>query len=57
MLDRRTFVRNTSLAIAGLAAAPAAVATAPRANPLPRWKGFNFLDFFVPDPSSARPAT
>jgi endoglucanase len=57
MLDRRQFVRHTALAVAGLATAPTGMAAARRKNPLPRWKGFNFLDFFVPDPSRARPAT
>src|SRR6187455_1224708 len=26
-------------------------------NALPRWKGFNLLDFFSPDPANARDAT
>ena len=26
-------------------------------NPIPRWKGFNLLDFFSSDPNNARPAT
>ncbi|MEJ2257208.1 MAG: cellulase family glycosylhydrolase, partial [Woeseiaceae bacterium] len=57
MLDRRQFVTNTALALAGLASSTAGAAAARRENPLPRWKGFNFLDFFVPDPAHARPAT
>ena len=29
----------------------------PKKNPLPRWKGFNLLDFFSPDPANARRST
>lgn len=59
MMRRRQFIRNASLAAAGLAAVRlgAAADEAPAANPLPRWKGFNFLDFFNPDPARARPGT
>jgi endoglucanase len=44
-LDRRSFLLAT-----GLAAGAAAVAGATGAgsNPIPRWKGFNLLDFFSP---------
>jgi endoglucanase len=37
-------------------ALPDATAAAPK-NVLPRWKGFNLLDFFSPDPATAREAT
>lgn len=57
--SRREFIRQAGLAVAGLASAGGqAAAPAPvRANPLPPWKGFNFLDFFNPYPSRARPPT
>lgn len=51
--------------IASGAAATSSVATVPvpeasvlaPKNVLPRWKGFNLLDFFSPDPANAREAT
>ncbi len=57
--SRRKFLRQAGLVVAGLAAAGGqASSPAPQAaNPLPKWKGFNFLDFFNPDPSRARPPT
>jgi aryl-phospho-beta-D-glucosidase BglC (GH1 family) len=58
LIKRRHFLRNTGLAFGTVAAesAGAAQLAQPR-NPLPHWKGFNFLDFFNPDPDKARPAT
>lgn len=57
-INRRDFIKQSSLITGGLlAGAPVAGAagfTAPKASPLPRWKGFNFLDFFSPDPANAR---
>lgn len=57
--NRREFIKKTTLAAAGLVLASGetlASAAAPRAveNKLPRWKGFNLLDFFSPDPANAR---
>jgi hypothetical protein len=37
----------------GLNSKPASVTK----NKLPRWKGFNLLDFFSPDPARAREST
>ncbi len=51
-MKRRSFIKNTSLATAGLSLAgnAALYGLSPKAtNPLPRWKGFNLLDFFSPD--------
>jgi len=55
--DRRSFLRNAGLAAAavsltgtGLLGAPA-LKKATTANKLPRWKGFNLLDYFTPNPS------
>lgn len=49
-IPRRSFIRNASLA--ALAASMPAItsATALNQNKLPRWKGFNLLDFFSPTP-------
>lgn len=51
-IDRRLFIRSTTLAATGLAiAGNTAFSAIPFAsqNKLPRWKGFNLLDFFSPD--------
>ena len=53
-MDRRDFIRTTTLAATTLAVAPS---FAFKENPLPRWKGFNLLDFFSPNPSQARKGT
>lgn len=61
-IARRDFLKTAGL---GLAAAgvgfpqSGAVSSvpSPAANALPKWKGFNFLDFFNPNPAAARPAT
>src|SRR5579872_2337935 len=61
-MRRRSFIKKASLLAGGLtfldqAALPAY--TGPlKANPLPKWKGFNVLDFFSPSPTpSPRPTT
>ncbi|UFH54016.1 glycoside hydrolase family 5 protein [Spirosoma sp. KNUC1025] len=61
-MQRRTFIQNTSLITAALGTVgPDLLATslAPNVakNKLPKWKGFNMLDFFSPDPANSRPAT
>ncbi|MDR3712239.1 MAG: cellulase family glycosylhydrolase [Puia sp.] len=60
-MNRRSFLRNTALATAGLSLAEAAALAASRrplaANKLPKWKGFNILDFYSPDPAPARQPT
>ncbi len=65
-LGRRRFLTHTGIGLAaagiGLSSRSALAATTPApavrsANALPKWKGFNFLDFFNPDPARARPAT
>jgi len=57
--SRREFVAGAGIAIAGLAAGSEIVAPSddPARNPLPRWKGFNLLDFFNAVPARARPPT
>jgi aryl-phospho-beta-D-glucosidase BglC (GH1 family) len=51
-INRRLFIRSTTLAATGLAivgrSAISAVTPASK-NKLPRWKGFNLLDYFSPD--------
>jgi endoglucanase len=56
-ISRRTFVKNTSLltaalGISGTRAIPSFSPTMP--NKLPKWRGFNLLDFFSPDPAHSR---
>jgi endoglucanase len=51
-MKRRVFIKNGTLAAAALAVAPAINFKQPAiktGNPLPRWKGFNLLDFFSPN--------
>ena len=64
-MHRRTFIRNTSAVAAGAGLAPGFAfshqnLSSPRQfaqNKLPKWKGFNLLDFFSPDPAKGRKAT
>ncbi|MDY0097563.1 MAG: cellulase family glycosylhydrolase [Bacteroidales bacterium] len=52
-MKRRNFVRNTALAAAGLSVAgsfPLACSSPESKNKLPKWKGFNLLDLFSPNP-------
>src|ERR1700749_5135145 len=51
-MQRRQFIKTSGAAAAGLAfvksnAAPLAASK----NKLPKWKGFNLLDFYSPDPA------
>jgi aryl-phospho-beta-D-glucosidase BglC (GH1 family) len=52
--DRRIFIRNTALTAAAVTlsgkAAFGSILHAPAKNLLPRWKGFNLLDYFSPSP-------
>jgi aryl-phospho-beta-D-glucosidase BglC (GH1 family) len=58
-MNRRTFVKNTSLLAAGIGLSNAAAfaADASAKNKLPKWKGFNLLDFFSPNPQQQRLTT
>jgi endoglucanase len=52
-INRRVFVKNSFLAGAGIAIAgnpSLAKVFMPPENKLPRWKGFNLLDYFSPNP-------
>jgi endoglucanase len=57
MISRRDFVRTSALALAALPLASTAAVNLAKENPLPRWRGFNLLDFFSPDPAQSRPGT
>ena len=58
--NRRDFLKTTAVltggALAGIPAASAYIHPKTQ-NKLPKWKGFNLLDFFSPDPNRAREAT
>jgi len=59
-MKRRTFLKNAGLASAGLSLSEitAVAAWPPAQNKLPKWKGFNLLDFFSPDPKpTSKPTT
>jgi endoglucanase len=53
-IDRRIFIRNTSVTAAAVTlsgkAALGNILHGPAKNLLPRWKGFNLLDYFYPSP-------
>lgn len=57
---RRTFIKNSALAASAIGLAPH-ISLGKRAqkpvNKLPKWKGFNLLDYFSPNPNNPRPAT
>jgi len=56
-MKRREFLKAGSVTVA-VASMPGGWSFAgDKRNPLPAWKGFNLLDFFSPNPASARPAT
>ena len=59
-MKRRSFVKHASIIATGFSLTrPSSLVSLPayKKNKLPRWKGFNLLDFFSPDPSTSRPAT
>jgi endoglucanase len=58
-MDRRTFLRGSAVAAAGMAFSENALfaGSAGVTNKLPYWRGFNLLDFFSPDPADKRPGT
>ena len=57
---RRDFIKKFSVAAAGIGLTGTSLLAGCQRAPnttLPRWKGFNLLDFFGPDPSRQRPPT
>ncbi len=59
-MKRRTFIKNAGLATTGLTLSQTEAFSYDFAkkNKLPRWKGFNLLDFFSPNPKpTSKPTT
>ena len=58
-LNRRTFVKRSAMATAGaILTHPLTGLEQPKKAHLPKWKGFNFQDFYSPDPArNARRST
>jgi aryl-phospho-beta-D-glucosidase BglC (GH1 family) len=59
-MERRSFIKHSAIAAAALTLnAPDTLASlhSPPKNKLPKWKGFNLLDFFSPNPVNARQQT
>ncbi|MCC6287563.1 MAG: cellulase family glycosylhydrolase [Chitinophagaceae bacterium] len=58
-MKRQTFIRNAGLAAAAITIGNtfAAPVLTTRQNALPKWKGFNLLDFFSPDPANNKNVT
>jgi endoglucanase len=58
-MHRRIFIKNagTIAMLASVAPATIVLPEVKAKNKLPKWKGFNLLDFFSPDPDHARSAT
>jgi endoglucanase len=57
VMERRSFIKNSALLATALGLPGSTLFAAEKNNPLPRWKGFNLLDFFSPDPARSRKAT
>ncbi|MGN6494729.1 MAG: glycoside hydrolase family 5 protein [Agriterribacter sp.] len=49
-MNRKAFLKNAGLLTAAVSLGNLPAATLPAKNKLPRWKGFNLLDFFSPNP-------
>ncbi|CAN5297477.1 cellulase family glycosylhydrolase [soil metagenome] len=59
-MQRRTFLKNSAIAIGAVGlSGPEFIAGLDDKgkNKLPKWKGFNLLDFFSPNPNASRPGT
>lgn len=57
---RRDFIKKSAMTAGALSIAPqiSFARSKPKTqNKLPKWKGFNLLDYFSPNPDSARPQT
>lgn len=55
-MKRRQFIGSTALTVAAFSVSAPQIFAAEK-NKLPRWKGFNLLDFFSPDPARSRKPT
>lgn len=49
-MNRKAFIKSAGLLTAAVSLGNLPAVTAPAKNKLPRWKGFNLLDFFSPNP-------
>lgn len=56
-MNRRTFIRATGMATVAMNLPKTEALILPGQNKLPPWKGFNLLDFFLPDPAAAKRET
>nr|WP_293836691.1 cellulase family glycosylhydrolase [uncultured Arsenicibacter sp.] len=59
-MQRRTFIQQAAAVAATVGATGSMTLGGTGVKPqnkLPKWKGFNLLDFFSPDPARSRPAT
>jgi aryl-phospho-beta-D-glucosidase BglC (GH1 family) len=58
-MKRRKFLKQSGIiAVAASVKSTVSLASAKaNTNPLPKWKGFNLLDFYSPDPAKAHPIT
>lgn len=53
--NRRTFIKNTAITTGGILLGASELTQATKLkNKLPKWKGFNLLDFFNPDPTKVK---
>jgi aryl-phospho-beta-D-glucosidase BglC (GH1 family) len=58
--NRRSFLKKSAVVAGAISMAPHlsfSTSEARMENRLPKWKGFNLLDFFSPDPNNARKST
>lgn len=53
-MKRRDFIATGAMAATAMSLYGENAFAIRKKNPLPRWKGFNLLDFFSPDPSRSR---
>ena len=53
-MKRRDFILSTAMAASAFSLYGKSASFIVKKNPLPRWKGFNLLDFFNPDPARSR---
>jgi endoglucanase len=56
-MKRREFVKTAGATAAALSLTPELSFLRQTENPLPRWRGFNLLDFFSPNPQNSRRTT
>jgi aryl-phospho-beta-D-glucosidase BglC (GH1 family) len=58
IMKRRRFLTQTATATTGTLLAGGLLAAGDqRISPIPKWRGFNLLDFFSPDPANSREGT